>query len=522
VSAASKRPDRPNILIFMTDQEVADVVHPDHPCRTAHVSRLAEEGVLFSQTYCPTAHCCPSRATFMTGLYPSRHGVHNNVSNPVALSRGVKPGVRMFSEDLRAAGYHLTYTGKWHVSDEENPADRGWHELLVTAGKGSVMHTGWDRWAKPPDEPPNAERERGRIWRPGWGTYRLYGSTPDGGPKGYESHHDYRVLESGVAALADLARLDGPWVLYIGLVGPHDPFVIPERFARMYDPRKVELPPSFADTMEDKPRVYQRMRRMYWGQLTEEEVRESIAHYWGYCTMLDEMFGEVLTALSATGQQDNTVVMFTSDHGDYCGAHGLYCKGVPAFREAYRVPLVVRWPRGISSPNREQNEFISLADCAPTFLEVGGCEAPKGLTGRSLVPFLGGRAPSDWRDEMQAQFDGVELYYSQRSVRTRKWRYTCNGFDFDELYDLENDPHETVNLADPSRYPQPKLHAGETARSGAYRPWPHLTPELEQVREGLLRRIWRFGRAEDDMLCNPYVTVALAPEGPAEALANGQ
>jgi len=234
--------------------------------------------------------------------------------------------------------------------------------------------------------------------------------------------------------------------------------------------------------------------------------------------MLDAMFGEVLQALAATGQQDNTMVIFTSDHGEYCGAHGLYCKGVPAFREAYNVPFVVRWPRGISHPGREQGEFISLADFAPTFLELAGCEAPADLTGRSLLPFLQGRAPRDWRDEIQFQMNGVELYYSQRTVRTKKWRYTYNGFDFDELYDLEHDPHETVNLADPHRYPQPKLHRGETATSGGFRPWPHLTPELEQVRDDLLRRIWRFNRAEDDMLCNPYATVALAPKGPADAL----
>jgi len=275
---------------------------------------------------------------------------------------------------------------------------------------------------------------------------------------------------------------------------------------------------SFADTLEDKPRVYQRMRHMYWGQLTEEEVRESVAHYWGYCTMMDAMFGEVLEGLDATGQAEDTVVIYTSDHGDYAGAHGLYCKGVPAFREAYNVPLIVRWPRGLRAPGRLHDEFVSTADFAPTFLELAGCTVPRDLTGRSLMPFLAGGAPDDWRDEMQSQLNGVELYYSQRSVRTREWRYTYNGFDFDELYDLRADPHEMVNLADPRRYPQPLLHTGENSLSGQYRPWPHLPPEPEKVRDDLLRRIWRFARAEDDVLCNPYATVALAPRGPADAL----
>ncbi|MGQ9730386.1 MAG: sulfatase-like hydrolase/transferase [Candidatus Zipacnadales bacterium] len=434
--------ERPNILIFMTDQEQADVVHPDHPCRTPNAQRLIDEGLLFTQLYCPTAHCCPTRATFMTGLYPSRHGVHNNVANPVALSYGLAPGVRTFSEDLREAGYELQYAGKWHVSVEENPSDRGWGELMVTCGKGSFHHQSWEQWENMlPDPSPPSPRQRGQVFRPGWGHYRLYGAVPDGGPRGYEQLHDCQIVQAGLKALPHLATSGKPWMLYIGVNGPHDPFIIPERFARMYDPATIPLPVSFHDTMEDKPRVYQRMRQMYWGQLTEEEVRESVAHYWGYCTMMDALFGEVLEALEATGQADNTLVIFTSDHGDYAGAHGLYCKGVPAFREAYNVPLIMRWPRGLTEPGRLHEEFVSSADFAPTFLELAGCPVPENLTGRSLVPFLSGQAPNDWREEIHHQLNGVELYYSQRTVRTKNWRYSYNGFDFDELYDLQSDTH---------------------------------------------------------------------------------
>ena len=182
---------RPNILVVMTDQQQADVVHPDHPCRTPHASRLAEEGVLFNSLYTPTAHCCPSRASFMTGLYPSRHGVHNNVANPVALSRGLNPGVRCFSEDLRASGYNLAFAGKWHVSVEEGPSDRGWDELLVTCGKDAFHHTSHQQWEERARDPePDRPREVGEVIRPGWGHYRLFGSRPDGGPKGYENVHD--------------------------------------------------------------------------------------------------------------------------------------------------------------------------------------------------------------------------------------------------------------------------------------------------------------------------------------------
>jgi arylsulfatase A-like enzyme len=269
--------------------------------------------------------------------------------------------------------------------------------------------------------------------------------------------------------------------------------------------------------MEDKPRVYQRMRNQYWGQMTEDEVRESIAHYWGYCSMEDQMFGEVLHVLDATGQAENTLVLFMSDHGDYAGAHGLYCKGVPSFREAVNIPTIARWPAGIKNPGREVGEFVTLADFAPTFLELCGCRAPEGLTGRSIAPFLRDETPSDWPDAYYGQMNGVELYYTQRVVQTKEWKYVYNGFDFDELYDLKNDPHEMVNLAFPSRYPQTRVHAEVRRTTRTHEPWPRLTPELEKVRRELVRKMWRFARREKDITFNSYATVALAPYGPADA-----
>ncbi|MFQ6098986.1 MAG: sulfatase-like hydrolase/transferase, partial [Armatimonadota bacterium] len=443
-----------------------------------------------------------------------------NVANDAAIKRGLNPGILTFSEALRDAGYRLAYAGKWHVSAEEDPCDRGWEELLVTCGKDAFHDRrpeDWARMARTPE--PDRARERGEVFRPGWGAYRLYGSRPNAGPVGYEHTHDYKVTCSAIQALPELAASGRPWVLYVGPSGPHDPFIIPEKFATIHDPEKAALPPSFHDTMDDKPRVYQRMRHMYWGQLSEAEVRESIAHYWGYCAMLDSMFGELLQALDATGQAENTLVVYTSDHGDYCGAHGLYCKGVPAFREAYHVPCVVRWPRGLEQPDREVSEFLTHADFLPTFMQLAGLNPPEDIAGRSFLPFLRNEVAHDWPQEVHSQLNGVELYYSQRAVRTKKWRYVYNGFDIDEMYDLEADPHETVNLAAPSRHSQPLLHTGESATSATFRPWPHLPPDLEAIRKDLLGRIWRFNKAHGDGHFNPYATVALAPVGPMDAFA---
>jgi arylsulfatase A-like enzyme len=487
-------PNRPNILIFMTDQERADVVAPGHPCRTPNADRLAQDGVRFTQAYTPAAHCCPARATFMTGLYPSRHGVFNNVLTPTAIHYGLNPGVVTFSELLRNAGYDLTLCGKWHVTAEENPADRGWNERETTGVKGGSHQRAIAQWYEGPLQPDTSggERPRGHIQRPGWGDFVVYKTLPDGGPKGYEGLHDYKVVQAAIDELQRLAAQEQPWCLFIGPLGPHDPFTVPEKFVRQYDAAQIPLPASYADTLADKPRLYQRQRRQLWDQLSEAEVRESIAHYWAYCTLEDALLGEVLDALDATGQAENTLVIFLSDHGDYCGDHGLYLKGAPAFRQAYHIPCIMRWPAGIASPGRTVDELITLADFAPLFLQLAGVEAPANLSGRSLLPFLQAQTPADWPDAVYTQFNGVELYYTQRSVTTRQYKYVYNGFDFDELYDLQNDPHELVNRSD--------------------------DPAYGSIKQELMRKLWRFAAREADMIFNPYGTVALAPWGPADAL----
>ncbi|HEU5318784.1 MAG TPA: sulfatase-like hydrolase/transferase [Chloroflexota bacterium] len=504
---------RPNVLIFMTDQEQADVMRPDHPARTPNADRLAKEGVTFTSMYCPSPHCCPSRATLMTGVYPSIHGIFNNVSNPTAINTALRqPGGRpipMWSEAMKEAGYRMQYSGKWHVSAEEDPGDRGWEELLVTGQRRSRVEGVRDRerWlTMAPDAPSDAPRPRGLVRRPGWGDYTLYRTVPAQTPLGYDQGNDWRVVSTGLGALEKLVKQpsDQPWCLYVGPVGPHDPYGVPETFVKRYDPTQVELPVSFHDTMADKPRIYQRMRRQYWDQLSEDEHREAVAHYYAYCEMEDTYLGLLLDVLDSSGRREDTLVLRLSDHGDYAAAHSLYCKGVPSFREAYNVPCIVSGP-GIANPGRTEDSFVSLADIHPTMLELVGAEQPADthVTGRSMLPFLRGERPEDWPDAFYSQLNGVELYYTQRIVQTKEWKYVYNGFDFDELYDLRADPHETTNLL--------AAEAGTPAsRMG--------NAEHRQVARDLVRKMWRFAERTNDQVFNPYATVAMAPWGPAEAL----
>lgn len=475
---------QPNILIVMTDHQRGDTVLPRHPVVAPNVKAMGREGVVFSEAFCPSPHCCPSRATFMSGLMPTRSGVWNNICNGQALSKGLNPGVRLWSEDLAAAGYNLNWTGKWHVSTTESPRDRGWTELSVSCTGRDYHGLTWDRYARVAAEPEGRERGEGEILRPGYGTYRMYGTCE-------RNHHDEQCVEHAVEVLPKLAADGRPWGLYVGLGGPHDPYCVPGRYLDLYDPDRIPLPASFEDDLADKPRVYQRMRRQLWDQLSRREMREGVRHFWAYCTYLDDLFGRILSALDATGQRDDTLVVFTSDHGDYCAEHGLFCKGIPCFRGAYHVPLVCRWPNGIRNPGRHVDDFISLADFAPTLLDVAGLPLDRDFSGASFLPFLRGERPDGWRDEIHTQCNGVELYYTQRSVATKKYKYVYNGFDFDELYDLQADPHEMRNLAD--------------------------DPSHAAVKREMVGRMWRFARRENDQAINPYITVGLAPWGPGEA-----
>ena len=478
--------DKPNILIFMVDHQRGDTVLAEHPAITPNVGRLAREGVTFSETFCPAPHCCPARATFVSGLYPTRSGVWNNVCNDQALTRGLKPGVRLWSEDLAAAGYQLDWSGKWHVSVEETPKDRGWRELFVSGHLPQEHGQTWEQYRDVRKTSYATQRGEGQILRPGYGTYTTYGTRGGEG-----TPHDEKTVAQALQTLPELAAQDNPWVLYVGAIAPHDPYVAPQKYIDMYSLDDVELPTSYWDELSDKPRIYQRMRRDRWDQLSERETREAVRHFWAYCTYLDDLFGKLLDGLEKTGQAQNTLVLYTSDHGDYCADHGLFAKGIPCFRGAYNVPAVVRWPTGIKTPGRIVDSFVSLADFAPTFLGAAGLETDREFSGASLMPFLRDEMPSQWRDDIHTQCNGVELYYTQRSVTTRDYKYVFNGFDMDELYDLKKDPHEMTNIVADASY--------------------------ADIKRQMVRRLWKFAHSEGDSAINQYITVGLAPYGPAEA-----
>ena len=500
---------RPNIVIFMTDQQRGATVLPGNPlkARTPRLDRLRERGVTFGQCFTVSPHCCPSRASFFTGRYPSEHGVWNNVNVANALSRGPRDAVPFWSQDLVAAGYQLGFAGKWHVSNTKNPVSFGWHECRVTSpATGSIGDSDDDqrRQARMAElqrlngteadrAGENQSRINGEIVRPGYPRYVHYGTDED-------PFQDSDVVAAAADFVSEVDH-DQPWVLYVGTLGPHDPYRAPQRFLDQYSLDAMQLPDSFDDPMVDKPGLYRRTRERF-DQLTEPEHRDALRHYLALCSYEDELFGRIEDAVADAGALDDTIFVYLSDHGDYAGAHGLWCKGLPSFTDAYRIPVIIGGgPVADRFGGKSCTVPASLADVGPTILDLCGVPAPT-MTGLSLVDAIErGALP---REELVLATNGNELYGIQRIVLTKRWKLVVNLFDLDELYDLEADPDEMTNL----------LHEPATIRHRDAGPLAEIPPALTDVVADLYARLWRFGLDHGDNVTDTYILTALATYGP--------
>lgn len=508
---------KPNVLIFMTDQQTGATIQDGANARaiTPHLDKFRQRAVTFNNAFAPSPHCCPSRTSFFTGLYPSQHGVWNNVNVPNALSRGPRADTRFWSTDLAAAGYDLAFSGKWHVSNFQRPADFGWRELMVTStGSGA----GLSPEAQQADARAQAmalveglsasvaeARGPGEILRPGWPAYTHFGT--DENPFG-----DADVVQKGVDYIHAYPKADGaePFCLYVGTLGPHDPYTPPQEYLDWYDPDDIALPASFDDPMADKPGLYTRTRDKF-DQLSVAEHKETLQHYLAFCSYEDALFGQLLSALEETGQADNTIIIFTSDHGDYVGEHGLWCKGLPAFQSAYNVPLVISGP-GVCENLRghETDNPISLVDVGPTLLDLCAVSSAASMSGVSVCPWLSGVSEVVAPRDMVFQTNGNEAYGIQRTIVSGDWKLVYNMFDHDELYNLAEDPDEMINLLPASRG---ERQVGRGALDG-------VPVELRDRLADLYRRLWCFGLAHDDDNINGYIMTALAGFGPGVASDN--
>jgi len=484
-SALAESPMPKNILLLTSDQQHWTMLGLQNAAvKTPNLDRLARSGLLADRAYCPNPTCTPTRASIITGQYPSQHG---------AWSLGTKlpEEVPTVGDVFRDAGYRSCLIGKGHLQplqeteqytsleayphlqdlafwrEYEGPF-YGFDDFELCRNHVDEAHVGqhYAMWME----------EKGfTYWRECFqkptGTAEnqfLHWNLPE------EYHYNTWITERSIDRMREYKESGTPFFLWASYPDPHPPYLVPEPWASMYDPNEIELPPKaeaeeirrnpppFQLTQEENPdytpweesgkgihgyHSHRHKESFYTpGWDDEERQRKAVAVYYGMVSMMDHYIGKLLDYLEESGLAKETLVVFTSDHGHFFGQHGLIAKGAFHYEDGVRVPFIARHP---DNPEGGRTEaLISLVDLAPTFLEYAGIDIPVTMSGKSQLAVFAGKKESI-RDhvlvENRHEFSTVylETYIDRRYKLTVYWN--CN---YGELYDLEEDPGEVVNLWD--------------------------------------------------------------------------
>ena len=417
-----------NILLVMADQ-MAPAALPFHGrplTRTPVLSALAAYGVVFDSAYCNSPLCSPSRAAFMSGRLPSKTGAYDNAAE-------FRSDIPTFAHYLRRAGYRMILSGKMHFCGPDQL--HGFEERLTTDIYPADF--GWTPdWDHPHD-------------RPSW--YHNMSSVIDAGlcVRTNQIDYDDEVVFAAERAIYDHARGDRkrPFCMVVSLTHPHDPFAIPERWWNLYRHEDIDLPHLSLGAVPLTPHEKRlwHVCDMGGAEITEDHIRNARRAYYGAISYVDDNIGRLMSALRATGLQDDTILVVTSDHGEMLGERGFWYK-MSFFEGAARVPLVVHAPKLFAA--RRIPASVSLIDLLPTLVELGQGGRPGNyaseIEGRSLLPHLSG---SGGHDEVVAEYLAEGAIAPTVMIRRDRWKYVHSPADPDQLYDLGTDPHETRNLA---------------------------------------------------------------------------
>jgi arylsulfatase A-like enzyme len=431
-----------NVIVVLTDQFRYDCVGANGStvARTPRIDGFAHGAVRFTHAFTPTGICSPARTSMLTGQYPHRHGVMNNVTGPDALAADIPSGLPLLPELLQKAGYRTGYVGKYHVAAHEAPTRHGFTDAV-----GTGFFWADDEfldYRRRLGHPVTADRPAFPISR--WTT----AGTPLMGKEEVpiEATPPAYLVQRAVGLLDEYAADGSPFYMVLSFVGPHWPHVMPEPYWSMYDPAAIEPWPSFFDDGAGKPGAPAKTKvRFGVDGWTWDDWAPVVATYFGSVTFHDHLIGQFLDAVAERGLDDTTLVAVTADHGDMTGSHGQLNKGPMMYDDVYRIPLFARLP---GSAPAVSHEFVSNMDLMPTALAAAGLPTDTAIDGRDLTPLLTGSGSFDGRDGFFAQFHGDEGgLYSQRMLRTERHKLVYNAHDTDELYDLAEDPWELHNLA---------------------------------------------------------------------------
>lgn len=458
---------RPNILLIHADQHRADCLGVNgHPfLQTPNLDQLAADGANFTRAYTPIPLCTPARTSLLTGQWPMQHGV---IANHGTEAEGrLADDIPTFSQALRDAGYWLGYSGKWGVDPQRDPTHFGFHIYLSEQdytrrrqAMGLPPRPHSNRWFGETD--PHVTPEQSRL---AWGA------------------------DMTIQLLQHAAEQGQPFFLRWDPSEPHLPNVVPEPYASIYPPDTIPSWSNFADDLTDKPYIQHQQRRT-WGidDWSWQEWAPIVGRYFGEITLLDHQIGRVLATLDELNLAGNTVVIYSADHGDLCGSHGMIDKHYVMYEELVRVPLIVRWPEQIKAGQQVDTFVSSALDLAATFYDCADVERPSTLGGQSLLPLFGesGIGETLWqnRQDIFATYHGNQFgLYSQRMVRDKRWKYVWNATAEDELYDILNDPGELHNIAS--------------------------LPEYKPIRLALRHRLINWMLETDDRLLNSWIQTQL-------------
>ncbi len=423
----------PNILLFLMDAAQASAFEPGSPCLTPNFDRLRRRGLTFDRCYAPSPTCSPSRASFMTGLYAHNHGVlevEHGRDPDQCLLRTEHPH---FAQHLAEAGYQTGFFGKWHIERTNQVADFGWQTSVV---KGAEHHAnlgkGQDGGAASADP-----HLCGYLEQPDGYKKLLHWGVTDVPP---EERYPHFTVGCGLDFIAN-ADAGSPWCAACSFSEPNETLILSRSTFGRYDPQSMPMPSNFNDDLSLRPNIYKRQRLIASG-LNEEHWRMARTCYFGRITELDDQFGRLLDHLEASGEIENTVIVVSADHGRYVGAHGFDAHNFGGFEEIYRVPLIVAGP-GITAGTCRAT--VNLHDLCPTLCELGQAKAIWSPDSKSLLPQM--RDPNTDAGIAYSENHGTRYRLTQRVLWDGPWKFVFNGFDFDELYDLDSDPDESVNLA---------------------------------------------------------------------------
>ena len=415
-----------NILLVHSDQHRFDCVGVNgHPLiQTPHMDRLAAEGVNFTHAFTPCPLCVPERNSLLHGQWNTQHLCIANFDTEAP--RPPAEDLPTYVQPFRDAGYFMGYVAKWHVSKTRGPLDYGFHENV---GEGQYF-----KWRADQGLPP---RPREHKW---------FGEpdphiTPEQSKLAWGAGHAIRMMEQCAAA-------GQPFFIRWDPTEPHLANVVPEPYHSMYPPESIEPWSSYPDPFEGKPYIQaQQLRTWKLDQWTWHDWAPVVSRYLGEISLIDAQLGRMLAALDRLGLADDTLVIYTTDHGDMCGGHGMIDKHFIMYDDVVRVPMMMRWPGRIPAGHVCPAFVPHAVDLATTFLDVAGLSAPDTFKGRSLLPLMEGGCDNG-RPDIFSMYHGNQFgLFTQRMVRDRRWKYVWNATAQDELYDLESDPGELHNLA---------------------------------------------------------------------------